>query len=80
VEVNKEVFDLARKLDYLGVDFYLRREIIEKCIDPENKANYRIYSLRKQIDKSYEEVKIALENFEKEYNSSIIERDFIQLN
>lgn len=79
VEVDKEIFDLARKLDFIGINSEDRRKIIEQCIVVENKTTYRIISLKKQINKSSQEIKKAIEDFENEYNSSVIEKDYIQL-
>jgi hypothetical protein len=80
MKVNRKVSDLARKLDYIGMDFILRRGIIVTCMNSENKTTYRIVSLRRQIEKSYQEIKKAREDFVEEYNSPIIEKDFIYLN
>ena len=80
MKFNKKVSDLARKLDCIGINSEDRRGIIEQCMAIENETTYRIFCLKKQIDKSYKEVKKAIEDFEKEYNSTTIEKEFIQLN
>ncbi len=79
VKFNKEVSNLARKLDYIGIDSERRRSIIETCMDSKNKTTYRIVSLKKQMEKTYEEIKKSIEDFEKEYNSSISVKDDIYL-
>ena len=66
MKVNKEVSDLTRKLDYIGVGMKQRREIIKECLNPLRKIIFEINPWVETINYSYECLKQKLDELEKE--------------
>jgi len=63
MKINKKVSDLARKLEYIGIDLKERRNIIKVCMHPLN----RIFnSLEKTIDESYKTIKKGMDELERQ--------------
>lgn len=63
MKINKEVSDLARKLEFIGIEEESRRKIIKRCFNP-LKSITGIY-LIKQINKSYKNIKKEIDNYNK---------------
>jgi hypothetical protein len=65
MKVNREVSDLARKLDYIGVDSVKRREIIKECVSPLRIIFGESISI-KRINNSYNIIKREMEKLEEQ--------------
>lgn len=60
MKVNKEISDLARKLDFIGIDGLDRRKMIKKCFNP---FTIRSLCLIDEINNSYTNLKKKVEEY-----------------
>ena len=65
MKINKKVSELARKLDYMGIESEDRKRMIKICINPLYKIFYGS-SLTGKINNGYEKIKKEMDELERQ--------------
>ncbi len=67
MKVNRKVSDLARKLEYIGVNLKDRRKVIKNCLNPLDAFLFGSgKSIIKDINNSYEYLKKEMDELERQ--------------